>query len=223
MHKTFKQLKITFTTISLLVLLVVSFILFVAQIALAQSPDVRTGVETRQTTTTGTSSRPMLSERRAAFQTLRESFAAAQADHRATRAERIAEIQERRAENRAALTAAAQSRINTLADTAADRLIAEAEKLAAIVDRMQTYAETLSGQGVDVAAEVAALESVDALLEDALAALRGIDIDIEYIVTSDKPMTDWSEVRAQFVRIKDVLIEARQLLRETVVALKAKQ
>lgn len=241
MLKTVKQLKVTFTSVSLLVLLCVSLILFLAQFALAQTevaPRVLETVpremrsaqqverqqdaETRreEAETRRAAWREALDARRAAALAQRDAFVAAHASRTEMLAEKRAEIETRRAEQVAALEARAQERIDQLADTAAARLQIVIDKLADITDRVRERALELDASGTNVDEVLATLNSVDILLADATDALTTIDVSVEYTITSPDPRTDWADARQQFIAIRDLLNEARVLLRDAVAALK---
>lgn len=224
MLKTLKQIKITFTSISLLVLLCVSLILFAAQMALAQSTDAaRTAATTElRTDAASSSAKSAISlearidaakERRALFRE-RQNARAALLD------EKRIEIEERRTARVAALEAEAQTRIMTRADNATARISAIIAKLSSLADRIEARADALEAQGADVSVVRTTLESVDALLAEASSALLSIDVEVEYVVTASEPRAAWQDARAVFVGVRDLLTEAHGLLRQAVAELK---
>ena len=220
MHKSLKQLKLTFTFLSLIILLIVSLVLFLAQIALAQVTTERLPVGT-----TSVETRPALPlMRQAATGTVAATtspvFGGTREDRAAQLEQRRALIASRKAEHRAVLAETIQARITTVAENATKRLTAAIDTLSAITERVRGYAETHAANGIDVSGELATLERVDTLLTDAATAIAGSEVDIEYVVTSDTPRVDWSSVRARFTSVRDILKEARELLRKTVTSLK---
>ena len=226
MHKSLKQIKLTFTFLSLLILLVVSLVLFLTQIALAQVPATdstlpTTPVETRaanplpRQSATGTS--PV---RATTSAPVRSAVSDTLEARRAQLEDRRAVIEVRKAEHRAVLKEAAQTRVTAIMERVVARSTASIDSLSAITARVRGYAETLSTRGIDVSTERATLDSIDMILDDARASLAGSDVDIEFVTTSDTPRVDWSHVRARFAAVRDSLKEARALLKETVTALK---
>ena len=223
MQKSFKQIKLTFTFLSLLALLVVSLVLFIAQIAFAQTPATSTSVapmpiETRTAVSVEQAATATVPE----TLTTQENLGTTTTDlRRADIAEKRALIETRRAEGRAILAETTQTRVTTIAGAAAARLTATIDKLALIAVRLRVYALDLQARGVDVTAELTALSTIETLFADARSSLEDIDVEIEFVVTSDTPRDDWAAARAQFAAISDTLKEAYELLRETITALKA--
>lgn len=251
MHKTFKQLKLTFPLISLLVLLCISFILLVAQIAFAQ--DVAQDAESSEVR----SAPPSVGERAALMEERGENLADYQkergaefmtyyadrvaelevhrAEAEARRAEFVAKMEERKAEieakrtemlargeeHRAALREQAQQRITTMAERATERLTTIIDEFDATADRMRERAEDLEADGVDISEVVSSIDSADRILTQARNALDSIDVDVEYAVTSEEPSADWADARAQLVEIRDLIKEAQELLREAVATMKS--
>ena len=227
MQKSFKQLKLTFTFLSLLALLIISLVLFIAQIAFAKTTttaieptplETRTAISVEQQPATGTQT-TVVADQTQATSTL-EMRRARIATMLEARAEKRSVIETRRTEGSAVLAAAVQERVSMIADNAVLRLTETIDKLALIAVRLRVHALDLESRGVDVTAELSALASVEALFADARSVLAGIDVDIEYVVTSETPRAEWTEARVQFATIRDILTEAHTLLRETVTALK---
>lgn len=218
MLKSLKQLKVTFTSISLLILLCVSLILFVAQMALAQT-DARPDAV-----------RPVPFEVRSAQQAERKATVDAQtavssttsADLRTNTDARRGAIEwkraliaERRAAGSAVLAEQTQAHVTALAERAANRLESAIDKLSGLSERIRTHAGTRAD-----AATLALLDQADAILADAERALADISVDIELVVTSDQPRTDWVDVRAQFAAVHDLITQAHELLRQAITSLK---
>jgi hypothetical protein len=235
MYKSLKQLKITFTTLSLLVLIAISFILFIAQAAFAQTTDHPLSEVARPAVTampliaasTTASVRSMapeaLAEARARFEAMHADLAAKIAERRDERATMIAEIQARRDAHKAALAADVQTRVSTFAEHAATGLTGMITRLSTISAQLRIRTDAMAAAGTDVSSVTDTLDSIDALLRDAGSALSGIDIDIEYVVTSPNPTTDWAAARDQLIEIRTTVVEARDLLKDAVMALRALQ
>ena len=215
MQKSFKQFKLTFTFLSLLALLVVSLVLFIAQIALAQTPTTSPMIAPAPVEPAATMTMPRI------LPGPGEIVATTTADVRRTDLEaKRALIETRRAEGRVVLAEPIQARVTTIAESASVRLTATIDKLALIAVRLRVHALDLQARGVDVTAQLTALDTIETLFADARTALVGLDVEIEYVVTSDTPREDWAAARAQFATIGDTLKEAYGLLRETINALK---
>jgi len=159
-------------------------------------------------------------EREAAMEVHRAELEVKKEERATAIEEKKAEIEARREEKRAVLTERIQTRITGLAENATARLQAAIASMGEIVSRIKSRAEVLEARGVDVSDALRILDSAEAKLAEASAELSGIDVDVEYVVTSDEPRTDWENARAQFSAIRDLLKEARELLREAVSALK---
>lgn len=244
MHRSLKHLKFTFTSISLVILLCISLVLFVAQLAFAQtnSPatvplETRAAVQAELRANTATGTVPLqaraavtapangprnaaLPELRADAEARKEAFVLRQTERKAAVEAKRAALATTSVDRIARLEAAAQERITERAAHATERLTAVIEKLEGFIERLNERAEMLAAAGADTAeAEETLLSALD-ILARAENALADIDVEIEFAVTSGTPRTDWAEAREQFIAVRDLVKEAHTLIREAVTALK---
>lgn len=135
--------------------------------------------------------------------------------------EKRAEIQTRIAEKRAALSSQMQERMKMLSGNVKERISKTISRLQDLADRLDVRMAALEERGVDTTDAEATLEEARAKLEEALAALADIDIDVEYAATSETPKEDWAAARAQFATVHGLIKEAHALLRTSVAELKS--
>lgn len=150
-----------------------------------------------------------------------------QAERRANLAERQAALEQKRLEladaaatRQAALGQAAQVRVRQMTGASVSLLSESIGKTRSLHDRLHRHAEDLGTRGIDMSAALAALDQANELLRDAETALSGIDISIEYALTSSDPRADWSDARVQLQSVREILQEARLLMREALAAIK---
>lgn len=150
------------------------------------------------------------------------------------RTERQSAFEERKAsleEKRAALASTTAARKAALAEKVQTRIIQIGEKASATLNRaintlqnfssdLRNRTNTVADNDIDVNPVLALLDEVDGLLSDAKIALDGIDINVQYVATSDNPRADWADARAQFTEVRDLLKQARDLLKEALAELK---
>lgn len=149
--------------------------------------------------------------------------------------QRLADIETRRAaieEKRQSLQNASTTRQARLSEATQERalngmtrvnsvLITAINKTRDFADRLISRAEDLEARGLDTKAAVDFINQADQQLNLAEQALRDIDINAEYALTSDQPRTDWQDVREQFGSVRTALKSAHELLRSATSELKA--
>lgn len=215
MLKTLKHIKVTFTSISLLVLLCISLALVAAQMAFAQTEATST-----ETDSPAPEHEADLADRRAALEARMEQLAARREATAARREEMRAKIDERRSAEAAELEELAQQRITTIANRATNELLAVVAKFEDISERLRASADARSPEDIGANAALVSLDTADGITVEARKALSDIDIAVEFVVTSDTPRADWQEVKAEYLAIRDLLAEARGQLASAIEELK---
>lgn len=166
-------------------------------------------------------------EWQAKVETRRSELAQKQAEWQEKFAARKSELEQKRAEmasstaaRKAALKDAVQAKVKERAIRIANVLTKAIDKIDGLRTRLATRAETLETQGIDMTEVNALLEEVRTTLLSAKEALKGIDVNIEYTVTSGDPKADWADTREQFEQVRDLIKTAHELLREALAAMK---
>lgn len=162
----------------------------------------------------------IIAERRAAFE---ERRAALMENMEARKAEIV--------EKRALMASSTIARRSALREEAQERIANRAGKLAEVVGnaitrlegmsaRLRDHAEKLEDNSIDTSEVIDLLDEVDRLLVAAKEALEGVDTNISYATLSEKPQEDWIDAKEQFLEVRKILTDARELLREALLALK---
>lgn len=176
------------------------------------------------TSTDNDSATTTLSDRMAARKARMEERKAemeARIEERKNRLEaKRAELQQRQEDRQQLLSERMQNRINTVSDNVTGLLERAIERLSGIIDRIENRAAELETDGVDTGDAMDILDEAKTKLNEASALLEGIDVDVDYIYSSDEPRTAWTELRDLFKEIHDMLREVRSLLKDAVAALK---
>lgn len=140
--------------------------------------------------------------------------------------ERLSTIEERRLAieaKREALQSASSTRQALLSETAQQRaldgmarigsvLSASINKSQDLIARLRGQAEELTANGLPAVNVIATINQAEDRIKLAEQALRNMDINAKYAVTSDQPRADWTEVREQFDTVRQAIREAHLLL-----------
>jgi exonuclease VII small subunit len=157
-----------------------------------------------------------IDEKRAAFEAIRE-------ERKGMLEEKRAEIQTRIAEKRAALGEAAQERIKMLAGNMQNRFENVVSTLSALIARIENHMEKLDAEGVDTTEAELMLAEAKQKLTEVQALVADLDVEVDYTVTSENPKSDWAAAKEEFRNVHTRIKEVRELLRETVAALKGER
>lgn len=121
---------------------------------------------------------------------------------------------------KASLAEQVQDKVRSMSLRVANQLSTAITKLEEVSDRLRTRANDLSSRGVDVTTVISTLDQANASLSAAKRALEGIDVNIEYTVSSERPTEIWTGTRAQFQEVHAMIKEVRELLREALAEMK---
>ena len=136
--------------------------------------------------------------------------------------ERLSDIQERRAAieaKRTALQSASSTRRALLPEAAKQRALNGMARVGSVlstsISKSRDFATRLEARADELGANNAAtlIDQAKAQLDLAEQALRDLDVNAEYALTSAQPRTDWQDVREQFGVVRQALREAHLLLR----------
>jgi len=198
------SIRTSFTTISLLVLLIFSCIAYVAN---AQTSTEPTPAERFQE----------LQAERSVNQTERASSSEVRAT---TRTEALAERQAERSERQAALSDRQQERVRNLAANISNRMETAIMRLSDIGNRLAVRADIMASEGLVVTEAETQLVVATTALEAARANLMNIDAEVGNFVSSANPREAWSTVRASYTATKTDLSSAREALRSSLTQLR---
>lgn len=162
-----------------------------------------------------------ISDRMSAFEERRTQLMEEAEARRSTIMEKRALIASSTLAKRAALREETQKRVIERASgltSVAERAIANLE---AMIVRLRAHADKFAAQSVDVSGTLATLDEAEKLLESAKVALEGIDTNVSYATMSETPKEDWTDAKEQFMSVRDILQEVRELLAEAVSSLRS--
>lgn len=139
---------------------------------------------------------------------------------------RLSAIEERRAAieaKRQALQSASSTRQSLLPGATQQRaldgmarvsstLSASINRSKDLIVRLRARITELSAAGFPTDNVMSTISQAEGLLEVADQALRDMDINARYAVTSDQPRADWVDVREQFQTVRQSIKDAHQLL-----------
>ena len=163
----------------------------------------------------------IVAERRAAFEERRATLIENMGTRRTAIAEKRALMASSTMERRAALKEEVQTRIANRAGKLTEVVGNAITHLETMSARLRDHAKKLEGRSVDVSEVMDILDEADRLLISAKEALEGVDTNISYATLSEKPVEDWTDAKEQFMAVRTILTEVRELLREALQALKA--
>ncbi len=165
--------------------------------------------------------------RATANQNLRADLSAKRTEWANTFTERREMLERKRAElasstleRKAALNVAAQERLRQLAERSASVLLGAVERMKNVSSSLRERAEVMSSRGVDTVEAIILLDQIDDLLAQAETSLSGVDVNIEYALTSESPKETWVDTRSQFQATAEIVRSVRPLLQETVTLLR---
>lgn len=121
---------------------------------------------------------------------------------------------------KAALERQAQERLRNMSLRVANQLTTAITKLQEVSDRLKSRANELKARGVETAVVDSLIKEIETSLEAAKLSLEGVDVNIEYTVTSERPVQNWAETRAQFQEVHEMIKTVRSLLRDALAELK---
>lgn len=121
---------------------------------------------------------------------------------------------------KAALQEQAQERISQRTEKLIGFLNRAIDKLRGFSQRLQEKSNSLSDNGADTQQVNTLLDGVEETLMNAEEALKGIDVSVEYALTSDQPRDAWLEVKDQILATREQIRGAHALLREAMAELK---
>lgn len=188
-----------------------------------------TQMETRNATSTERpAGRDTAVRNDAAFnQNSRADLGAKKAEWARALAERSEMLERKRSElasttlaRRAAFSDKAQERVRQMAQVSTNRLTEFLSRIKNFSSNLRDKSESLSLRGVDVSEATLLLDQVDELIRQAEASLSGIDINIEYTLTSENPLENWMDAKTQLQTTAEIIRTIRPLLQETVVTLR---
>lgn len=162
-----------------------------------------------------------ISDRMSVFEERRAQLMEEAEARRSTLMEKRALIASSTLAKRATLKEEAQKRIIERASgltSVAERAIANLE---AMIVRLREHADKFAAQSIDVSETLATLDEAEKLLESAKVALEGIDTNVSYATMSETPKEDWTDAKEQFMSVRDILQEVRELLAEAVSSLRS--
>lgn len=178
-----------------------------------------------------TGTKPLPPELPAAASSMAAERLQAFEERRSVLMEKLEERREALAEKRALIASSTTARRALLKEEAQKRVIDRAGRLAGVMEgaidrltsmsaRLRDHADKLAAESVDTTATIAILDEADRLLITAKEALEGVDTNVSYAASSASPQEDWSDAKEQFMEVRSVLEEVRQLLREALTSLK---
>lgn len=150
----------------------------------------------------------------------RAKWANASVERRAMLERKRAEIASSTLERKAALDSAAQERTRQLSQSLTAILSGAITRMENISSNLRVRAEVVSSQGADTAETVLLLNQIDDLIDQAESSLSGIDVNIEYTVTSEDPKKNWLETKEQFQITAEIIRTIRPLLQEIIATLR---
>lgn len=120
----------------------------------------------------------------------------------------------------AVLNARTQERITNLAANISNRFDAVIARMQNISGRLNSRLDKQAGEGGDVTAARASLQSVNASLLKASQSIGNIDEQVLQLVGSTNPLPQWQVVRGTYLETKDTILTAHRELRSTIAILK---
>ena len=203
------SIRTSFTTISLLVLLIFSCIAYVANAQTSTEPTPQERFEALQA-------------ERETTQTERQEERASSSEARVeAQAETAVERQEAMAERRAALSLRQQERFTNLAANISNRKETVITRLSNINDRLIERAAIMADEGFDVTEAEIQIAAAANALDEASVALINIDGEVAVFVSSANPREAWLSTRSSYVETRASIQAARASIREALASLKS--
>lgn len=111
-------------------------------------------------------------------------------------------------------------RVTNLAANISNRFDAIVTRLETIIIRIESRVHKLEQEGTDQATARMSIDKAKEALQDAHTQLATIDEKVNQVVTSENPRGKWGEIKQTFITIHKDIVEARQQLREAIIAMK---
>lgn len=134
--------------------------------------------------------------------------------------ERREEVQENMEERRAALSERMQERVTNLSANMSNRFDNVIERLQNIIDRTESRLEKIEASGRDTTEAVAALARAQAALDQARNTMSDIDSQVNAVVGSTEPKTEWKNLKATYTLSKEFIKTTHFELRTVISSLK---
>lgn len=154
------------------------------------------------------------------FNTMRAAWAKSVTERQIMLERKRAELASSTVERKAALNSAAQERIKQRTGKLTSVLSEALARMKGFSSNLHDRAESISSRGADTTEAIALLDQVDTLITQAETSLSGIDVNIEYTLTSESPRENWIDTKAQFQTTAEIIRAIRPLLRDVVDSLK---
>lgn len=207
-QKHMRGIKLSFTFISLSVLLA-----FTGIVAIAKAQEATSATDTA-TQTPSDQLREQAQSRRAEIDATRATTA--------TQTDARREAGQERAEARkAALTERVQQRVTNLAANMSNRMEAAITRIDNIANRLQTRSDLLAKRGVSTGETNEHIAAAKTSLASATDLLADIDALVFDAATGENPRQLWSGVRQVYVDVRDHIRDAHGALRAALRTLKS--
>lgn len=157
---------------------------------------------------------------RADLEARRAAWANDSAERRLLLERKRAELASSSIERKAALNEKVQERMTQRAENLISVLSGALTRIKNVNTNLRERAESMSSQGIDVAEAITLLDQIDDLIKEAESSLSGIDVNVEYTLTSETPKEAWVDTKTQFQTTAEIIRTIRPLLQETVTTLK---
>lgn len=121
---------------------------------------------------------------------------------------------------RAALSSEAKERMRPMTQNSIALLSTAIERSKNVSIKLRAQAEAINVRGIDTAEAVNLLDQADALIAQAESSLSGVDINIEYALSSEAPRENWVDAKAQLQMTAEIIRTVRPLLQEAITILR---